>query len=270
MKKSTFSYRLSRAVVGLLSGLVLLSCGTDATKEQTNTGQSSKICTVVFMDKSLSVNINRAFVNDKYQKIISNVVNENIRQKGDRLEVYFIHENTSKAKAMEVECQSEMEDVSNASPTDKEAMRASFDLFLQKERAAFRQRAIAQLAVTNTSASNQETDIWASLAVIDRLVSEGYDVKAYYLSDMIESVRGAGRRDFHTTPPRNDTQAEEWAKADAETLKSKYPNVAVAQISLALPFEPTSTVQQNNPAVTKYWEVLFGELGVINPVKELY
>lgn len=270
MRKKRFPSFSLGGFCGLLSSLVLWSCGTNGPKEQTSVGSSVKTCTVVFMDKSLSVNVNRSFVNDKYQKILTNIVNENIRHKGDRLEVYFIHENTSKAKALEVECQSEMEDVSNASPTDKEATQAAFDLFLQKERAAFRQRAIAALAVTNTSASNQETDIWASLSVIDRLVSEGYEVKAYYLSDMIESVKGEGRRDFHTTPPRSDAQAEAWAKADAESLKDKLPNVATAQINVALPFEPTSTVKQNNPAVTKYWELLFRELGVLNPVKELY
>lgn len=255
----------------IIPSFFLASChsGDSSTAEQATVAQPN-ICTLVFMDKSLSVNLNRTFVNEKYSRILGELIDQNIRQKGDRIEVYFIHENTSKAKAMEAVCQSEMEDLTNVNATDNEAIRTAFNLSLKKERIFFRQRALAQLAVQNTSASNQATDIWASLSVIDRAVGQGFVTKAYYLSDMIESMKGTGRRDFHTTPPHSQAQAEDWAKTDAEQLKSKLNNLPSADIKLALPFEPTSTTKQNNPNVTAYWQILFKELGVVQEVSEMF
>ena len=247
------------------------SCSTSS--EQETTKQTSahlpNTCTIVFMDKSLSVNVNKVFVNEKYRRILSEVIDENIRQKGDRLEVYFIHENTSKGKAFEGVCRSEMDDLTNVNATDAEAIKTSYELSLKKERMAFRQRTIAQLAVQNVSASNLATDIWASLPVINQLAGEGFVVKAYFLTDMIESMKGNGRRDFQTNPPRNDTQAEEWAKTDAAKLKDSLPNLGTVEVKIALPFEPTSTVKQNNPSVSKYWSVLLSEIGV-SDVQEVF
>lgn len=253
--------------------LLVISCSCSTTTEQETTKQTPthlpNNCTIVFMDKSLSVNVNKAFVNEKYRRILSEIIDENIRQKGDRLEVYFIHENTSKGKAFEGVCRSEMDDLTNVNATDAEAIKTSYELSLKKERMAFRQRTIAQLAVQNVSASNLATDIWASLPVINQLAGEGFVVKAYFLTDMIESMKGDGRRDFQTNPPHSDAQAEEWAKIDAAKLKESLPNLGGVEVKIALPFEPTSTVKQNNPSVSKYWAVLLTEIGV-SDVQEVF
>ncbi|MFD2572386.1 hypothetical protein ACFSUS_17230 [Spirosoma soli] len=216
--------------------------------------------TLIFIDKTRSVNVNKAFVGQKYQQAIADIVDQNIRQKGDRLDVYFIHENTSKARALNVTARTEMEDVSAASPTDREAAETEFSLALGREKAQIRQRVLQQLVAQNSGASNQETDIWASLPVIAKANESGATVKVYYLSDMIESVKGAGRRDFQVKPPKDNAQAEEWAKTDAEPLK-RY-TLGSPEITLILPFEPNASVKENNPAVTQYWQTLFSELGV--------
>ncbi|MFN8353627.1 MAG: hypothetical protein U0Y10_04250 [Spirosomataceae bacterium] len=258
-------------VLLLLSAIVWSACSSDSEKTTANLAATNQpnVCTVVFMDKSLSVNVNKTFINEKYRRILSEAIDQDIQHKGDRIEVYFIHENTAKAKAFEGVCHSEMEDLTNVNGTDAEAIKTAYELSLKKERMAFRQRTLAQLAIQNSSASNQATDIWASLSVINQLAGDGFIVKAYYLTDMIESMKGDGRRDFQVNPPKNDTQAEEWAKADAEKLKESLPNLSGVEVKLALPFEPTSTVKQNNPTVTKYWEVLLTELGV-SSLKEVF
>ena len=215
--------------------------------------------TLIFIDKTRSVNVNKDFVARKYQQAITDIIEQNIHQKGDKLDVYFIHENTSKARALNVTVRSEMEDVSAASPTDREAAETEFNMMLTREKGQIRQRVFQQLMAQNVGASNQETDIWASLPVIAKANESGATVKVYYLSDMIESVKGNTRRDFQVKPPTDNAQADEWAKADAEQLK-RY-TIGSPDITMILPFEPNASVKENNPAVTQYWQTLFAELG---------
>ncbi|MBC8154680.1 MAG: hypothetical protein H7Z72_17420, partial [Bacteroidetes bacterium] len=211
-------------------GCALFACsgGDDKTIVSTDV----QMHTLIFMDKSVSVNVNRAFVNQKYQQAINDIVEQTIRQKGDKIEVYFIHENTAKARALTLTSRAEMEDISRASATDREAAKTSFDLALQREKGLFKQQLRAKLAESNTNKSNQETDIWASIQVISRLTEMATVVKVYYLSDMVESMKGSDRRDFGRTPPSSVAQADDWAKSDAEQLK-KYP-IANVDIMLIL------------------------------------
>lgn len=249
---------MNRIIAFCLFALLLTACSGDGDKPKTTT--SEPIYTLIFLDKTRSVNIDKAFVGQKYQQALTDIIEQNIRQKGDRLEVYFIHENTSKARALNLAVRSEMDDVSAASPTDREAAETEFNLSLTREKAQIRQRVLQQLVAQNVGSSNQETDIWASLPVIAKANESGATVKVYYLSDMIESVKGANRRDFQVSPPKDNAQADEWAKTDAEQLK-KY-TLGSPEITMILPFEPNASVKENNPAVTQYWQTLFSELGV--------
>ncbi|MDB5239500.1 MAG: hypothetical protein JWP57_125 [Spirosoma sp.] len=238
--------------------LVLLSaCSSDGDK--TKVSMNEPVYTLIFLDKTRSVNVNNVFVARKYQQALNEIIDQNIRQKGDKLEVYFIHENTYKARALTLSARTEMEDVSAASATDREAAETEFDMALTREKAQIRQRVFQQLGAQNTGASNQETDIWASLPVIAKANESGATVNVYYLSDMIESVKGPTRRDFQVKPPKDNAQADEWAKADAGQLK-RY-TIGSPTITMILPFEPNASVKQNNPAVTQYWQTLFSNLG---------
>ena len=236
----------------------LTACSGVGDKAKINSDEP--IYTLIFLDKTRSVNVNNAFVAQKYQQTLTDIIEQTIRQKGDKLAIYFIHENTSKARALELTVRSEMEDVSAASPTDREAAETEFNLTLTREKAQIRQRVLQQLMTQNTGSSNKETDIWASLPVIAKANESGATVNVYYLSDMVESVKGPGRRDFQVKPPKNNAQADEWAKTDAENLK-RY-TIGNPAIKMILPFEPNASVKENNPAITQYWQTLFSELGV--------
>ena len=241
----------------IFSCLLLLNACSSSDKPKT--APDAPTYTLIFMDKSVSVNANRAFINQKYQQAINDIVEQQIKQKGDKLAVYFIHENTAKARTLTLTTRAEMDDVSSASPTDRETAQTSFNLALQREKAIFKRQIDAKLAQQNTAASNQKTDIWASLPVIAKAAESGATVSVYYLSDMIESAAGPGRRDFGKQPPSGQAEAAEWAKMDADQLK-QYA-IGSPAITMILPFEPTSSVKENNPAVTHYWQTLFAELG---------
>lgn len=250
--------------IALFACLFLYACS--GSNDKTRPVTDDPVYTLIFIDKTRSVNINKAFVAQKYQQALTGIIEQNIRQKGDRLDVYFIHENTSKARALSVTTRTEMDDVSAASPTDREAAETEFSLALSREKAQIRQRVMQQLVAQNAGASNQETDIWASLPVITKANESGATVKVYYLSDMIESVKGSGRRDFQVKPPKNNAEAGQWAKADAEQLR-RY-TIGSPDITMILPFEPNASVRENNPAVTQYWQTLFSELGAGNVAEE--
>ena len=246
--------------------LILLLAACSNRDEKSTSTSSEPTFTLLFIDKTRSVDVNKAFIAQKYQRALTDIIEQHIRQKGDRLEVYFIHENTSKARALNLTVRSEMDDVSSASPTDREAAETEFNLSLTREKAQIRQRVLQQLMAQNAGASNQETDIWASLPVIQKANESGAAVKVYYLSDMIESVKGPGRRDFQAKPPKDNAQADVWAQTDAEQLK-RY-TIGSPDITMILPFEPNASVRENNPAVTKYWEALFSALGAGNVTEE--
>ncbi|MEA5403135.1 hypothetical protein VB776_09430 [Arcicella sp. DC2W] len=252
----------------IITSIIFFCCSSPATKYE-NAVDESKTCSMIFIDKSVSVDPNKQFIYEKYNKIINQLIDENIKTKGDRVEVFFIHENTAKAKVAELIARSEMEIAEGASATDAEAQKTEFEMDISKERSIFKKVVINHLTSTNPSASKNSTDILAALPLIDHEIGKGFTVKAYFLSDMVESMKGANRRDFHQTPPVDDASAVGWAREDAASLQATLPNIGVAQIIIAKPFEPTASRKINNPAISTYWQRLFSELGVSGEVTEL-
>ena len=248
---------------------VSLCCSCSERSDQTKA--NTPIHTLIFMDKSLSLNTNQAYAAQKYDGVLNAIVANNIRATGDRITVYFIHENTAKARALSLVVRSEMDDVGNASPTDAETAEMTFELSIQREKTRFKKQLQSKLAQINKALSNQRTDVLASIPLIADAGADGQAVKVYYLSDMVESMVSPGdgsvtRRDFHKNPPANEAQADEWAKNDAKLFDAA--TLGSPQIYVALPFEPTASRRVNNPLITRYWQTMFGALGV-EEVKEL-
>ena len=251
----------------LIPSAFILSCSSSGDKYQEV--EEPKTCSMIFIDKSVSVNISKKFINEKYTQIINQLIDENVKAKGDKIEVYFIHENTAKSKAADMTCRSEKGDIQGASSTDSEAIATEFNMSVEKERSFFKKIVFAQLAAQNTSSSKNNTDIQAALPLIDKVASKGFNVKAYFLSDMVESMKADNRRDFHVNPPVDDAAAVGWAREDALGMKASLSNLSMAQIFIAKPFEPTASRKKNNPAISTYWQRLFMELGVNTEVVEL-
>jgi hypothetical protein len=251
----------------IIPASLFLSCSDTGKKYQEV--EEQKTCSMIFIDKSVSVNVNKKFVNEKYTKIINQLIDENIKAKGDKLQVYFVHENTGKGKAADMVCRTERGELTGASSTDSEAISTEYSMSLEKERSIFKKIVFAQLASQNTSLSKNSTDLWAALPLVDREVTKGFNVKAYFLSDMVESMRTKNRRDFHSYPPVDDAAAVGWAREDVIAMKPNLTNIGLAQIFIAKPFEPTASRRQNNPAISAYWQRLFLELGISSEIVEL-
>lgn len=249
--------------------VLLVSCGDDEPKA----APPKPIQSIVFLDKSTSAGGGYTeFALQKYNRALKQMVTSNIRHRGDRLDIYYIHENTTKAEAFSGTSKAAItEDTTDMNDNDREALKNDFELALRKERTEFQAQAQHHLLAENATATNQQTDIWATLEVVRRIADTASDIRVYYLSDMIESAKGSNRRDFHTTPPQSREQALEWAKTDAELLKKQYQSLPFDKMTIyfVLPFEPTSTTKENNPSVTYYWEELFNLLGYKKRVEEV-
>ncbi|MFY7912189.1 MAG: hypothetical protein ACOVO2_21670 [Emticicia sp.] len=258
-KPNVFYFLISLSLIALLA-----SCGEKKAQKTENKADSPAIHTLIFIDKTASVDVSKPFVAQKYQQALNSIIEENVRKSGDKFEIYYIHENTAKGRCLSLTCRTEMEDTEGMNATDLEAIKTSYDLSIRKERTFVTKQALARLNATNDNASNRETNILASIPVIAKASESGAVVKVYYLSDMVESVKNG--RDFQVKPPKDNSEAEEWAKIDAE----KYKDLALngPDVSMILPFEPMSSIKENNPTITLYWSKLFENLGVMN-VQEL-
>ncbi|MEZ0608034.1 hypothetical protein ACAW74_05940 [Fibrella sp. WM1] len=215
--------------------------------------------TVFFIDKSLSNNSLEG-ARATYERVIREAIADNVHQKGDKVVVYFIHDNTAKARALSLTARTPLPEVEGASPTDREAAQSDYELQLAREQATLQRQVLAKLDQGNSNKSNQHTDIWGSLDVLARADESGRQVRAYYLSDMVESMNGTDRRDFHKTPPASNEQADDWAKADAKKLGEQYA-IGSPTVRLVLPFAATASAKENNPTVTRYWHTLLETMG---------
>lgn len=254
-------FKAPRLVILFFASLFIAACGDS---EKQNKATAPNIHTLIFIDKTESVNVSLPFVAQKYQQALNSIIEQNINKSGDQLEVYYIHENTSKARCLSLMSRTEMEDLSGMNATDQEAAKTSYELSIKKERDFILKQAINKLNQQNNTASNLETNISASVPVIAK-ASEGQAVvKVYYFSDMVESVKTG--RDFHIKAPKDNNEADEWAKADADKFKNYTFNGP--EVTMILPFEPTSSSKENNPTVTHYWQKFFEGLGAMN-IQEL-
>lgn len=251
---------LKRTLLLLSVATVFGACGDKKTQKNEHKFDAPNVHTIIFIDKTQSVDLSNAFVAQKYQQAISALINENVNKAGDMFEAYYIHENTSKARCLTLMSRTEYENTDGMNATDIEASKTSYDLSINKERGIFTKQAIARLMTANNGASNQETNITASIPIIAKASESGDMVKVYYFSDMVESVKTG--RDFHLHPPKDNAEAAAWAKQDAEKYKDY--TIASPDVTMILPFEPTSSSKENNPFVTAYWQKLFETLGAAN------
>lgn len=241
-----------------VTALLLLAC---AEKPSSTAVAPSPVVSVVFLDKSGSMAL-PAEGRQKYEAALKTLVRENLQRTGDRLELYYLHENPAGGRVgtYRITAQLTAADTLNGSPTDAEAARNTYALAVQQEQQRCLRECVAHLSQTNSGESRKGTAVLASVSVLLELAAKAPSpsrVRACYLSDMIESGTG---RDFHRQPPPDAPTAISWAKADAATLAK--PATPLERVQLVLPFSPTASSRENNPQVRQYWQTLFNELGV--------
>ncbi len=96
-----------------------------------------------------------------------------------------------------------------------------------------------------------------------------------FISDIVESMNGPHRRDFHKKPPASREEAIAWAEADFETIQRLYQvdSAALNNARIAI-FTPAQPMESNNLGTLRYyWEELFRQAGakevIWKPLKQM-
>ncbi|MDW8296894.1 MAG: hypothetical protein RMJ97_08425 [Raineya sp.] len=252
------------AIIFVFCMLLLEACGGNQTTQPiTSPKPLPNIYSLIFIDKTVSVSLKDNYTREKYEKALQEIVQQNVRRKGDKIEVYFLHENTSQARVFAMQCKAEMKDTAGLNPTDIKSIKNAYQVSLKKEKNKMQQRCIEALLDDNITETKQYTDIWAILPIIDKKNAkkpENTIFKVFILSDMVESMPGLERRDFYKRPPFSRQEAEQWAEKDVK----RFTEIDLSEVEMyyVLPHSPLSTTNQNNPNVLHYWEKMLSKLGL--------
>lgn len=123
---------------------------------------------------------------------------------------------------------------------------------------------VGQFNAPNSTSSSKYTDLWGSLELISRFFEDKKgDMLVVYSSDMVESMPGKGRRDFHKNPLKDRADAIKLAKEDMIWIKSKLKvNLSTFKGLKIEVWPPKNTMQgSKHPNTIYYWETLFGAMG---------
>jgi len=245
----------------LVLSLGTAGCGEapDASSEDSDPAATH---TLVFLDQSVSTGGHpeaRALFADS----LRHIVHRHLRHPGDRLSLFLVHEHTL-SKAHRVPLKNDVAPLQQKEFPDEQALeRARY----RKETEQFLQAATTRLQNVLESpppTSTDWTDLWGTLGVAStKLSDEADEYRLYYLSDMFESMAGPARRNFDRRPPTARTQAQRWARADADTLDTfmilRPDRLQDARVRVLL---GTLATKDHAQAVKFYWLTLLQELGL--------
>lgn len=261
---STYKYPvLLQGIFWILASFIMSQCDSPEKPPATPTPPQPSIHSLIFIDKTVSFDMSDGYGLKKYEQIIKQVVQENVHQKDDQVEVYFIHENTAQAKVFSTKAKASLGDTTQMNPTDVERIKNDYTMALKKDKLRMVKKCLQALSEVNESDTKTQTDIWATIPIIDKKNNKKEEnalLKVYYFSDMVESMQGAEKRDFHVSPPSSAEQAREWATKDAQNFSNV--DIEAAEVYYILPFSPLSSTEENNPQVMVYWERLFTALEI--------
>lgn len=222
--------------------------------------------TLVFVDRSASTGSDTR-AEAVFADSLDRIVDAFLDRPGDRLSAFVVHEKTL-AKAYRLDLRNDVAPIENKEFSDEQALEAAR---FKRENQRFLDRARAQLErFVRQTADRPEfrdwTDLWGTLGVAtEELPPESDSVRRriYYLSDMFESMPGAGRRNFDARPPRRRSQAEAWARTDRDRLDAhiqlRPELLSGARFRVLL--GPLAT-KSGSQAVKFYWLTLWEEVGI--------
>lgn len=237
--------------------LLLFSCSFTSAQEKAS-------YTLIFIDKSSS-SVNSPETVTAFKSRIKSVISSRYRVPNSIIKGYTIHGGTQSTTTFIDSTFTFMAHNCNECGIMKQKVIAQKN---QQTILAIQNRALKivlnQFSKTNLNSSKLHTDIWGSL----ELISRSFNTKTgnrlvIYSSDMVESMNGKGRRDFHKKPLTSKNEAEKLAQEDLvwikNNLKVNFNVFKGLKIEIWPPQHPNQGSQ--HPYTIYYWEYLFGLLG---------
>lgn len=258
--------KMNKLSLLLLAGLLVASCNNR--KEIPNEAEAaSNTYLLILIDKTLSTKPDTKKV-EEFRKTVSKAIVDALQKKGDQVQAHFIHGQTAGAPFFLRE--SVDKDFVPPKGVGGQDIAEAEEDYMQELRSlrgrcnkGFREA----LAQENLHDTRLQTDLWGSFELMSRFFEgapAGARKQVFLLSDMMESSKGAGRRDFHETPIADQSEALALAKADVKAIPKIYKiNPSALQgieIDIWTPYKALEASEMQ--ATRYYWEALFEAYGL--------
>lgn len=258
----------SRAIGGFVAALILLfsavagGCGRNAPEPQPLSEEKTEK-TLVFIDQSVSIDEDSK-AGAIYQDSLERIVESRLDDAGDEIRLYAVNEKTEskafravitntarKPEARDFNDERVIEEARYTREVNQqiETAKAQVDSFFTGLEEAKKYR--------------RWTDLWGSLPILSSEAKGADKLTVYYFSDMFESMKGRGRRNFDYILPKTKEEAREWAKEDIGRIKKRYriderrlPDINVRIIPGRL------AAKEGGQRVKEYWQTVFRGIGV--------
>lgn len=220
--------------------------------------------TIVFVDKSASSD-NNSNAKAEFKSSIHSIINARYRKVNSEIRGYTIQQGTlSTSSFIDDAFKFTPKSCKDCGSMKQKMVEQQNQLHVLKIQNGVQKKIIDQFNALNPNSSNQYTDLWGSLELISRFLDgKTGDRLVIYSSDMVESMSGKGRRDFHKNPIKDRTQAINLAIQDFTWIKNNLSlNLSVFKGLKIEVWPPRNTLEgSKHPFTIYYWETLFGKLG---------
>lgn len=250
----------------LLAGMLLTSCNPDG-EHQSEVKSGSNTYLLILIDKTLSTKPNAQKL-EEFRKAVTQAVVEALQKKGDQVQAHFIHGQTAGSPFFLRE--SVDKDYVPPKGVGGQTIAEAEEEYMQKLqllRGRCNQGFRAALAQENLHNTRLQTDLWGSFELMSRFFEDapaGARKQVFLFSDMMESSKEEGRRDFHAEPISDKSEALALAKADAKAIPKIYKiNPSALQgieVSIWTPYQSLEASEMQ--ATRYYWEALFEAYGL--------
>lgn len=250
-----------------LAAMVLAAARCDAAADPVPQSCVQPRHVVMFVDRSRSTA--NTEIPPEMRDSIAAIPDRLLSCPGDQFHAFMVYGRT-RGMAQRLDIGNELgpaPDVSNLPPDTRAA--DSLD-YVEKEN-DFQKHASEQIAAfvrggSGLPANDSSTDLLGTLEVASTALADappGAQKVLLYVSDMYESMKGLGRRDFDALQPSSGTQAEAWATADSEAvlrdMQIALPALAGARVHVyARPWGD----RPNSEIVKRYWLKMFSLVGI--------
>jgi hypothetical protein len=282
MMSKTFVKSILR--LGYITALFLISCDNNAPGESQNSiplegetisqsGQPPELnfnpenppkITLLLVDKTGSSIIDSVLLQE-YQEKVTELISANFTSPGAKFQGYFVHSNTLGVPPFaERNFDTPIPDNFGELPKiRRKRIEAQVRLSQQK----LIEEVVQDIKTEMGNQTSRNTDLWGTFELMSIFFSSSQDVASkdvVFISDMMESMRGKGRRNFHSTLPKSKEEAESWAIQDAQWIRNNFniddQTLSETNVKIWPPVKPLdpSTIR----ILRYYWTALFRQFGI--------
>ena len=265
----------------VLSALIILLLGCKDNKETVSSNTpvgtvlaepekeylQEKKYTLLLIDKTISSETGA--LDEKYEEKVAELVKTNFNFYGAVFQGSFIHGNTLGVPPFVVEVfglkpeegLEEMPKIKRVQAENK------YEAQVKNRQDSLLATLKDNLLLTPGESTKKHTDLWGAFELMSTFFQKNKDgstKEAVFISDMMESMPGKGRHDFHKKLPKNKQEAEQLARKDTRWILANFSINKQAlkgvQVKVWPPIDPLQTSEFR--FLRYYWDTLFNEFGV--------